>query len=58
MAYKSQGNKQSTSGSKASDKGQAKTIKSSEKVGSSDGNGICFPVHDHPDLSNVRTPRG
>ena len=56
--YKGQGNKASTKGSQASDRGQAKTIKSSEKVGSSDRNGICFPVVNHPDKSNVRTPGG
>lgn len=57
MAYKSE-NKASTKGSQASDRGQAKTIKSAEKVGSSNGAGICFPMVNHPDLSNVRTPRG
>lgn len=57
MAYRNQ-NKASTKGSQASDKGQAKTIKSMEKVGSSNSSGICFPMVDHPDLSKVRGPRG
>ena len=47
---------------KRSEKGMAKesghpmTVKSEMHVGSSDGNGIRFKVHDHPDMSMVRSP--
>lgn len=27
-----------------------------EKVGSSDGTGVRFPVHNHPEVCNVETP--
>jgi hypothetical protein len=38
-------------------KAEKKTVKADMSVGSSDKNGIRFPVVDHPDLSNVmRTP--
>lgn len=58
MSQKDQGNRQSMRGDpKGMDKGQPKSIKSEEHVGSSDGNGIRFPIHNHPDLSVVR-PKG
>ena len=47
---------------KASMKGMAKesghpeTVASEMRVGSSGKHGISFPVHNHPDLSNVRSP--
>lgn len=49
-------------GNKASMKGEAKKPKDSgsksesQYVGSSTGEGIRFPIHDHPDLSKVRGP--
>ena len=56
MSQKNQGNKASMGqgADKGSDRGQPKTVKSIEKVGSSDGNGIRFGVPNHPDLSVVR----
>lgn len=32
---------------------EKETVKSEEMVGSSDSNGIRFPLHDHPDKSVV-----
>lgn len=54
MSQQNQGNKQSERGApKHEDRGQPKSIKSEEHVGSSDGNGIRFKVHNHPDKSVV-----
>jgi hypothetical protein len=45
---------------KHEDRGQAGkgSIKSEEKVGSSDGAGIRFPVHDFHGMESVKTPGG
>jgi hypothetical protein len=45
---------------KSQDKGQAGkgSIKSEEKVGSSDGNGIRFPVHNYGGCGSVKSPGG
>ena len=56
MSQKDQGNKQSEKGEY---KGHGKREKSkveSDMVGSSDGDGIRFPVHDHPDKSDLHSP--
>ena len=60
MSQTNQGNKQSKAGmaTNSGKGGQSNTVHSVEKVGSSNSNGIRFPVHDHPDLSKVRGPRG
>jgi len=59
VSQKDQGNKQSEKGMmKREDRGQAGkgSIKSEEHVGSSDGNGIRFKVHDMPDKSDLHSP--
>jgi hypothetical protein len=59
MSQKDQGNKASMKGEpKHEDKGQAGkgSIKSEEKVGSSDGNGIRFPVHNYGGCGSVESP--
>lgn len=38
----------------ARESGHPKTVKSDEKCGSSNGDGIQFPIHNHPDKSVVR----
>jgi hypothetical protein len=45
---------------KSQDKGQAGkgSIKSEEKVGSSDGHGIRFPVHNYGGCGSVKSPGG
>ena len=54
MSQKNQGNKQSEKGeARHTDRGQAKSIKSEERVGSSDGKGIRFPVHNHRGMGEV-----
>jgi hypothetical protein len=58
MSQQDQGNKQSMKGDpKHADSGQAgkKSVKSDLKVGSSDGDGIRFPVHNYTGMA-VQTP--
>jgi hypothetical protein len=54
MSQKNQGNKQSMKGEARGHGKQAESIKSEEHVGSSNSDGIRFPLHDHPDKSVVR----
>jgi hypothetical protein len=56
MSQKNQGNKQSEreGADEGSDRGQPKTIKSEEKVGSSGSHGVRFDIPNHPDKSVVR----
>ena len=54
MSQQNQGNRQSEKGApKHEDRGQPKSLKSEEKVGSSDGNGIRFPLHNHNGMGEV-----
>lgn len=57
MSQKNQGNKQSMKGEyKGHGKHEKETVKEDYMVGSSDSNGIRFPLHNHPDKSDLSSP--
>lgn len=57
MSQKSQGNSQSKKqGADHGKPGRTERVSGIEKVGGSTG--VRFPVHDHPDHCNVKTPGG
>jgi hypothetical protein len=56
MSQKDQGNKQSKAGEYRGKGKQKQTVKEDMYVGSSDGDGVRFPVHDHPDKSDLHSP--
>lgn len=57
MSQKDQGNRQSEKGMyKGKGKREKETVKEDMHVGSSDGDGVRFEVHDHPDKSDLHSP--
>ena len=56
MSQKDQGNRESERGmAKGKGKREAKTVEELY-AGSSDGEGLRFKVHDHPDKSDMSSP--
>jgi len=57
MSQQNQGNKQSKAGEyRGKGKREKESVHEDMYVGSSDGNGVRFPVHDHPDKSDLHSP--